>query len=50
MTAAGGKKADEDKEHKRAPYVVEADPHAVFGFQVDTDASGNKIAPPVIGE
>lgn len=48
--AAGRGKSDEDKEHKRPDYLVEADPDDALGFQIATDEHGNKIAPPVIGD
>ncbi|WAL67060.1 hypothetical protein ORV05_04535 [Amycolatopsis cynarae] len=48
--AGGGRKGEEDKEHQRAAFLVEADPGAALGLEVDTDKDGNKIAPPVLGE
>ena len=42
---AGGRRADgdEDDEHQRPDYLIEADPDAIFG----TD---QRTSPPVIGE
>lgn len=42
--AAGGKgKGGEDEEHKRAAYLKESDPQAVFGYD-------GRATPPVIGK
>ncbi|GLY68771.1 hypothetical protein [Amycolatopsis taiwanensis] len=47
--AVGGKKSEDDKEHKRPGYVVDGDPRETFGLNIETDDNGNKIAPPVLG-
>lgn len=47
--AAAGKKGEEDKEWKRPAYIVDSDPNATCGLNIETDENGNKIAPPVIG-
>ncbi|WP_027942640.1 hypothetical protein [Amycolatopsis taiwanensis] len=48
--AAGSKKAEEDKAHKRPGFLVETDPYDALGVTIETDEHGNKIAPPVLGE
>jgi hypothetical protein len=42
MGAGRGQRGKDDEEHKRASYLVEADPDSIFG-------SDERTAPPVIG-